>query len=72
MPGATGREVVILDLYPGAGEIYLLKEGRKTYTYTFILTAREIVAKNISGTSLSGEPVAVMCDPTEVRSNLRF
>lgn len=72
MPGATGREVVILDLYPGTGKLHLLQEGRKIQTCTYTFIARGILAKEINVMSLSGKPVAVICNPTEVRSPLNF
>lgn len=30
VPGATGRDVVVLDLYPGTGGVHFLKEGRES------------------------------------------
>jgi len=52
VPGATGKEVAILDLYPG--------------------TAQNIVAKDIFSVTETGAPVAVMCDPATVTSDVGF
>ena len=45
-------------------------QGWYDQTYTFIPTAKAIVAKDIYTETLSGAPVTVMCDPTTVRSYL--
>ncbi|OJA14438.1 hypothetical protein AZE42_08178 [Rhizopogon vesiculosus] len=50
--GATGKEVTILDLYPG--------------------TATGIVAKGLSASTLSGAPIAVMCNSSVISSDVGF
>ncbi|CCL98533.1 uncharacterized protein FIBRA_00532 [Fibroporia radiculosa] len=52
VPGATGKEVVIFDLYPN--------------------TATNIVAKNLFARTLTGAPVAAMCNVTTVTSDVGF
>ncbi|KAJ8592491.1 hypothetical protein M405DRAFT_872897 [Rhizopogon salebrosus TDB-379] len=52
VPGATGKEVVIFDLYPN--------------------TATNIVAKDLFATTLTGAPVAVMCNSSTVSSDVGF
>ncbi|CAK5265659.1 unnamed protein product [Mycena citricolor] len=52
VPNATGREVVILDLYPG--------------------TATNVVAKDIFARTVTGRPVAVMCNETTVSNDVGF
>jgi len=70
MPGATGKEVAILDLYHDTGNAHRVRPYDKTYA--FIPTAKAIVAKKIRTQTLSGAPVMVMCDPTTVRFYLPF
>ncbi|KIJ66606.1 glycoside hydrolase family 28 protein [Hydnomerulius pinastri MD-312] len=50
--GATGKEVVIFDLYPG--------------------TATNIVAKNLFARTLTGAPVAAMCNSSTITSDVGF
>ncbi|KAG2140164.1 pectin lyase-like protein [Suillus clintonianus] len=50
--GATGKEVVIFDLYPG--------------------TATNIVAKDLVAQTLTGAPVAVMCNSSTISSDVGF
>ncbi|KAG1717205.1 glycoside hydrolase family 28 protein [Suillus lakei] len=50
--GATGKEVVIFDLYPG--------------------TATNIVAKSLVARTLTGAPVAVMCNSSTISSDVGF
>ena len=38
--------------------------------HPFTSIAREIITKDIKVKALSGEPVTVICDPTEVRSHV--
>ncbi|RDB24421.1 putative exopolygalacturonase C [Hypsizygus marmoreus] len=52
VPGATGKEIAILDLYPG--------------------TASNIVAKDIVAKTKTGSPVAVMCDPETIPTDVGF
>ena len=66
--GATGKEVIILDLYQGAGEALLSKEGTRDLNLYAHSTAKAIVAKNIHVRTLSGAPMTVMCNSTAVRS----
>ena len=66
MPGATGKEVVILDLYEGAGEVCLSREGTKNLNLCDPHTAKTIATNQINTKTLSGAPVTVMCDPTVV------
>ncbi|KAJ2913857.1 hypothetical protein MD484_g6570, partial [Candolleomyces efflorescens] len=50
--GATGKEVIIFDLYPN--------------------TVKNIVARRIAPSTLSGAPPAVMCDPTILKEDVGF
>lgn len=67
---ATGKEVIILDLYPGTGKTGPLE------TFTLVFTtepiATNIVAEDIFARTETGAPVAVMCNPATVSSELRF
>jgi len=49
---ATGKEVVIFDLYPGS--------------------ATNIVAQNIFGTTVTGAPVAAMCNTSTISTDVGF
>ncbi|KIK71449.1 glycoside hydrolase family 28 protein [Collybiopsis luxurians FD-317 M1] len=52
VPGATGKEVIILDLYPN--------------------TTSNILAKDIHAKTETGAPVAAMCSPDTVSSDVGF
>jgi hypothetical protein len=64
VPGATGREVVIFDLYAGNGTklLFLLW----FMELIVIIAASNIVAKDIYAVTQDSAPVTVMCDPKAV------
>ncbi|TCD67912.1 hypothetical protein EIP91_011846 [Steccherinum ochraceum] len=57
VPGATGKEVAILDLYPGTGSLF---------------SANNVVAKGILGFTETGAQVRVMCSSTTVSNDVGF
>lgn len=66
MANATGKEVVILDLYPGTGELILSVVLEKCTERLDEPTATNVLAKDIFAKTETGARVAVMCDPTTV------
>ena len=64
VPGATGKEVIILDLYPGTGDRAV--HQNQLYRQSDVESAANIVAKDIFARTETGAPVAVMCNSSAV------
>jgi hypothetical protein len=64
---ATGKEVVIFDLYPNSGVPSLFARTRPPI-WTDTCTATNILVKDLQAKTLSGAPVAAMCNPSTVLS----
>ena len=76
VPGATGKEVIIFDLYPKTGTVSAM-----FVPSSYLLTpvpplgsiAQNIVARHIVATTVTHSPVRVMCNSTTVRiHHVRF
>lgn len=70
VPGATGREVVIFDLHANTSTLpsIVCTEDKSVIV---VVTASNIVVKDISAVNEDSAPVAVMCDLTTVNLYLR-
>lgn len=66
----SGKEVAVLDLYPGTDGVYLEQGRCGTKAYALIHTAKSNAAKSICTSTLSGAYVTVMCNSAVVRSYL--
>lgn len=66
VPGATGKEVIIFDLYPGTGEKRSRNSSELDVSDLENLQATNILAKDIFSTTETGARVAVMCNSTTV------
>ena len=68
VPGATGKEVIIFDLYPGTGMSFQCQESdRHSIPYA---AATNILAKDIIGVTETLSPTRVMCNASTVSSEL--
>ena len=62
MPGATGKEVVIFDLYPdtGSSSSCSMSRYRRPKPHDSISKVTDIVAKDLVASTLTGSPAAAM------------
>lgn len=66
VPGATGKEVAILDLYPGTGAPHISHEDRAVNSSDIRCIATNVLVKDIFAKTETGAPVAVMCNSSTV------
>jgi hypothetical protein len=67
VPGATGKEVAIFDLHANTSALPSPRlSSHKKLIIVVIVTASNIIARNISAVTADYAPVAVMCDSKTV------
>ncbi|KAJ3888884.1 pectin lyase-like protein [Lentinula edodes] len=72
---ATGKEVIILDLYPNTSALSVISLAKRAISNTLTTvtsSASNILAKDIFAKTETGARVAAMCDPTTISNDVGF